>query len=121
MDTQSKPTFVPRGHHLLFVCLLSCLVSFLVCLFILLLVMSPANYYACHVYHAYLLYGFSYALCTFSFHFLVYWFLVFAFACTHIEHLKLCSKHTYMHHHHLSRGAIQWGPTCVGSVATAGG
>ena len=42
MDIRSKPTFVPRRHHLLFafslVCLLSC-------------------FFACHVYHAYLLYA----------------------------------------------------------------
>ena len=41
MDIRSKPTFVPREHHFLFafslVCLLSC-------------------FFACHVYHAYLLY-----------------------------------------------------------------
>ena len=41
-----------------FVCLLTCLPScFLVCLFISWLVMSPAICYACHVYHAYLLYA----------------------------------------------------------------
>ena len=42
MEIWSKPTFVPRRHHLLFaflfVCLLSC-------------------FFACHVYHAYLLYA----------------------------------------------------------------
>ena len=67
MDIRYKPTFVPGRHHLLFicllVCLLSCLVGFLVCLFIILLVMSLATCYACHVYHAYLLYAsFIYSL-----------------------------------------------------------
>ena len=42
MDIQSKPTFVHRGHHLLFTFLLVC---FLSCFF------------SCHVYHAYLLYA----------------------------------------------------------------
>ena len=42
----------------LLVCLLACFSScFVVCLFILWLVMSPAICYACHVYHAYLLYA----------------------------------------------------------------
>ena len=47
MDIWSKPTFVPRGHHL---CLPFCLFAFsLVCLF--------SCFFACHVYHAYLLYA----------------------------------------------------------------
>ena len=42
-------------------CLLSCLFAFLfVCLF--------SSSFACHAYHAYPLYAFSYALCIFSFH-----------------------------------------------------
>ena len=42
-------------------CLLSCLFAFLfVCLF--------SGSFACHAYHAYLLYAYSYALCIFSFH-----------------------------------------------------
>ena len=49
--------------YLLLVCLLSCLfASSLVC--------SHPCFYVCHVYHAYLLYALSYALCTFSFHYL---------------------------------------------------
>ena len=43
------------------------------------------SYYACHVYHAYQLYAsFIHSLHLF-FPLLVYWFLVFAFACTHME------------------------------------
>ena len=59
-------------------CLLSCLftfclfVSFLACLpprlFARSLVCSHPCFYAWHVYHFYLLYAFSYILCTFSFH-----------------------------------------------------
>ena len=42
----------------LLVCLLACFSScFVVCLFILWFVMSPAICYACHVYHAYLLFA----------------------------------------------------------------
>ena len=56
-------------------------------LFTLLLVCS----FACHAYHAYLLYASSYALCTSSFHCLSADFLFFPFACTHIErrHMEL--------------------------------
>ena len=92
MDIQSKPTFVPHKHHLLFalllVCLLSCLLACLfafllsVCLFILWLVMSPVICYACH---AYLLYASFICSLHLFFPLLVYWFLVLAFACTHME------------------------------------
>ena len=47
----------------LFVCLLAC---FLVRLCIS-LALSPITFYACHVYHVYPLYVFSYALCILSF------------------------------------------------------
>ena len=50
MDIRSKPTFVPRGHHLLFafllVCLLSCLLA---CLFAFLLSCFFVYLVACHV------------------------------------------------------------------------
>ena len=56
MDTIFCFTFRLFVFFLVF--LLACLPScFLVCLFILWLVMSPAICYACHVYHAYLLYA----------------------------------------------------------------
>ena len=68
------------------VCLLAYLSScFLVCLSILWLVTSLAICYACHVYHAYLLYASFTSSCIYFLPLLVYWFLVFAFACTHIE------------------------------------
>ena len=68
------------------ICLLACLPScFLVCLFILWLVMSLPICYACHVYHAYLLYALFICSLHFFLPLLVCWFLVFAFACTHME------------------------------------
>ena len=82
MDIRSKPTFVPRGHHLLFAFLLVCL---LLCLFAFSFVCSHPCFYACHVYHAYLLYSsFIHSLHIFL-PLLVCWFLVFVFACTHME------------------------------------
>ena len=54
-------------------------------LFTLLLVCLLYCSFACHAYHAYSLYAFSYALHTSSLHCLSVGFLVFAFACTHIE------------------------------------
>ena len=81
LDIRSKPTFVPRGYYLLF--------HF--CLLVLLLVYLFSCSLACHVYHAYLLYAsFICSLHIFPPLF-VCWFLVFAFACTHMEwgHLEL--------------------------------
>ena len=72
----------------LFVCLLSCLFVFsLVCL-------HPCLY-ACHVYHAYLLY--SSFICTSHLFLplLVCWFLVFAFACTHMEQGRMELEHGF--------------------------
>ena len=69
MDIGSKPTSIPCRHHLLFIFLLVCQLS---C-------------YACHLYHAHL----SCASFVYSLHLflplLVYLFLVFACACTHME------------------------------------
>ena len=68
------------------VCLLACLLSyFLDCLFILWLVMSLAICYACHVYHAYMLYASFICSLHLFLPLLVYWFLVLAFACTHMK------------------------------------
>ena len=55
------------------------------CLFTLLLVCLLYCSFACHAYHTYLLYAFSYALRISSFHCLSASLLVFAFACTHME------------------------------------
>ena len=59
-------------------CLISCLFAFsLVCLL--------SFFFACHVYHAYLLYASFICSLHLFLPLLVYWFFVFAFACTHIE------------------------------------
>ena len=58
-------------------CLLSCLFAFL-------LVCLLPCFVACHAYHASPLYAFSYTLHLFL-PLLVCWFLVFAFACTHMK------------------------------------
>ena len=74
-------TFNPNLHLSLAnttFCLLSCLLAFsLVCLL--------SCFFACYVYHAYLL--FSSFICSLHLFLslLVCWFLVFTFACTHIE------------------------------------
>ena len=74
-------------------CFLSCMFAwlsscFLICLCIL-LVLSLATSYACHVYHAYLLYAFFICTSHLSLPLLVCRFLVFAFACTHMEQRRL--------------------------------
>ena len=90
MDIRSKPTFVPRGHHILFAFLLVCL---LLCLFAFSFVCSHPYFYACHVYHAYLLYSsFIHSLHIFL-PLLICWFLIFAFACTHVEREHIVQRH----------------------------
>ena len=92
MDIRSKPTFVPRKHHLLspflFVYIFACLLA-------ILLVCSHPCLYACHIYHAYLLY--SSFICTshLFLSLLVCWFLVFAFACTHMEQGRMELEHSF--------------------------
>ena len=74
------------------VCLLACLPSyFLAFLFILWLIVSPTICYTCHAYHAYLLYASFICFLHLFLPLHICWFLVFAFACTHIEqgHTKL--------------------------------
>ena len=66
MDILSQPTFVPRGHHFLLVCLFTFL--FAVLLVCLLACLLHPYIYVCHVYRAYLLYASLYALHIFSFH-----------------------------------------------------
>ena len=74
-------TFDPN-LHLSFADTTFCLLSNL---FVFSLICLRSCFFACHVYYAYLLY----ATFTCSMHLflplLVCWFLVFAFACTHIE------------------------------------
>ena len=75
MDIRSKPTFVPRRHHLLFPFLLF---GLLACLLASLLLSLPC-----------MLCLFDLCLFIYPLHsflpLLVCWFLVFAFACTHME------------------------------------
>ena len=79
MDIRSKPTFVPRGHHLLFAFLL---VSLLVC-WLAFLLLSHATLAISILLVCFA--PFSHYLRISSFPLLVCWFLVFAFACTHLE------------------------------------
>ena len=59
-------------------CLLSCLFAFsLVCLL--------SCFFACHVYHAYMLYASFICSLHLFLPLLICWFLVLAFACTHME------------------------------------
>ena len=81
MDICSKPTFVPHGHHLffafLFVCLLTCVLVSLLAMSIMLVCFMP----------------FSHALHISFFPLLICWFLVLAFACTHIERGRMALGH----------------------------
>ena len=85
MDIWSKPTFVLHGHHLLFVFLLICLLANLLAFLLLCL---PCL-------------SWLFALCLFicSLHLflplLVCWFLVFAFACTHMERGRMELEHSF--------------------------
>ena len=83
MDIGSKPTFVPCGHHLLFVSLLA---AFLACLFAISFVCLLASLLLCLPYLSCLFTLCPFAIIyTFSFHCLSTSFLVFAFASTHME------------------------------------
>jgi len=78
MDIQSRPTFVPHGHHLLFVSLLVSLPAYW-------LVFLPLTHVVLAISILLVRFAsFCYYLCIFL-PLLVYWFLVFAFACTHTE------------------------------------
>ena len=81
MDIWSKPTFVPRRHHLLFAFLLVCLLCFLSCFF------------ACHIYHAHLFYASFICSLHLFLPLLIYWFSVFAFACTHMKRGRMVLGH----------------------------
>ena len=89
MDIRFKPIFALRKHHLLLVCHFTC---FLVVLLVCLLACLLASLFLCSPCLSCLI-----ALClfivlfAFSFHCLSTGFLVFAFACTHIEwgHMEL--------------------------------
>ena len=72
MDIRSKPTLVPHEHHLLFCFLLVCL-------------------HACLL--AYLLYASFICSLHLFLPFLVCWFIVFAFTCTHMEWKRMELRH----------------------------
>ena len=74
INIQSKPTFVPCGHH---PCLFAILPCFPFC--------SHLGFYVCHVYLVYLLYASLLCSLHLFLPWLVRWFLVFTFACTHME------------------------------------
>ena len=80
-NTMKLWTFDPNLHLSLLdtiFCLLSCLFAFLhICLL--------SCFFDCHVYYAYLLYTTFICSLHLFLPLLVYWFLVFAFACTHME------------------------------------
>ena len=81
LNTMKLWTFDPNLHLSLTdttFCLLSYLFAFsLVCLL--------SCFFACHVYHAYLLYASFICSLHLFLPLFVYWFLVFAFACIHME------------------------------------
>ena len=86
MDIRSKPIFIPHGHYLLFAILL--VYPLLV---VAILLVYPFAHMFAHILYAMLVIAillarfapFCYYLCISPFPLLVYWFLVFAFACTH--------------------------------------
>ena len=83
MDIGSKPTFVPRGHHLLFV---SLIIDFLACLFTISFACLLVSWFLRLPYLSCLFALRPLAIVyAFSFHCLSIGFLVFAFACTHME------------------------------------
>ena len=89
-----KLCLLVRGHHLLYASLFVCL---LVCLLILLLVMSPATCYACFTYMLVCFILIAHYLRISFFPLLVYWFLVFTFACTHTEWEHIELGHSLLH------------------------
>ena len=94
MDIRSKPIFIPHGHYLLFAILL--VYPLLV---VAILLVYPFAHMFAHILYAMLVIAillarfapFCYYLCISPFPLLVYWFLVFALACTHMEqgHMEL--------------------------------
>ena len=88
LDANLHLSLADTTFCLIFACFLVCLFAF--CLFSFSLV-RLLSYYACHVYHAYLLYASFVCTLHLFFPLLVYWFLVFVFVCTHMErgHMEL--------------------------------
>ena len=75
MDTRSKPTFVPHGHHLLFTFLLVCLFASLLAFWFLCFPWLSCLSILCL------------SICSLHLFLLLFvcWFLVIAFAFTHME------------------------------------
>ena len=69
-----------------------CLLSYL---FAFLLVRLLSCFFACYVYHAYLLYASFICYLHLFLPLLVCWFLVFAFACTHMERGRMELEHGF--------------------------
>ena len=90
---QSKPTFVPREHHLLFAFSLVFLLSY---------------FFACHVYHAYLLYASFICPLHLFLPLLICWFLIFAFACTHMERRRMEIGHDLLSASKTGEDASMW-------------
>ena len=82
MDIRSKPTFVPRGHHFLFAFLLVFLACLLAFLFLCLPCLSWLLLYASFICSLHIFLSL-----------LVCWFLVFVFACTHMEWGRMELRH----------------------------
>ena len=83
-------TFNPNLHLSLvdttFCLFFACFVFFLVCLF--------SYFFACYVHHAYLFYIFFICSSHLFLPLLVCWFLVFTFACTHMERRRMELGHS---------------------------
>ena len=80
-NTMKLWTFDPN-LHLSLVDTIPCLLS---CLFAFALVFLLSCFFTCHVYHTYPLCASFICTLHLFLPLLVYWFLVFAFACTHME------------------------------------
>ena len=80
-NTMKLWTFDPNLH----LSLADTTFCFLSCLFVFSLVCLLSCFFACYVYHAYLLYASFICFLHLFLPLLVCWFLVFAFACTHME------------------------------------
>ena len=65
------------------------------CLFVFLLICLLSYFFACHAYHVYPLYAFFICSLHLFLPLLVCWFLVFAFACTHMERGRMELEHSF--------------------------
>ena len=83
----------PVDTTLLFACLLVCLFACLLAILLVCLIacLLASFFYVCHIYHIYLLHASIMCSLHLFLPLLVCWFLVFAFACTHMKrgHMEL--------------------------------